>query len=81
MKNSIILLEEYKRNLTNKKELDNGRITVEDLSLEELDGVSSLYISEIKNINREIEQRKNNIERLKQENSYLRRLVNDGDNQ
>ena len=81
MKNSIILLEEYKRNLTNKKELDNGRITVEDLSLEELDGVSSLYISEIKNINREIEQRKNNIERLKQENSYLRRLVKDGDNQ
>ena len=81
MKNSIILLEEYKRNLTNKKNLDNGIVSLEDLSLEELDGVSSLYISEIKNINREIEQRKNNIERLKQENSYLRKLVKDSDNQ
>ena len=81
MKHSIILLEEYKRNLTNKKNLDNGTISLEDLSLEELDGVSSLYISEIKNINKEIEQRKNNIERLKQENSYLRKLVKDGDNQ
>ena len=80
MKNSVILLEEYKRNLTNKKRLDNGTITVEDLSLEELDGVSSLYTSEIKNITREIEQTKNNIERLKQENSYLRKLVKDGDN-
>ena len=80
MKNSVILLEEYKRNLTNKKDLDNGTITVEDLSLEELEGVSGLYISEIKNINREIEQRKNNIERLKQENSHLRKLIKDGDN-
>lgn len=80
MKNSVILLEEYKRNLTNKKDLDNGNITAEDLSLEELDGISSLYISEIKNINREIEQRKNNIERLKQENSHLRKLIKDGDN-
>lgn len=80
MRNSIIVLEEYKRNLTNKKNLDNGTISLEDLSLEELDGVSSLYISEIKNINREIEQRKNNIERLQQENNHLRKLVKDGDN-
>ncbi len=81
MENSIlILLEEYKRHLANKKNLDNGTISLEDLSLEELDGVSSLYISEIKKINREIEQKKDNIERLKQENSYLRKLVRDGDN-
>ena len=80
MKNIVILFEEHKRNLTNKKNLDNGNINVEDLSLEELDGVTSLYTSEIKNITREIEQTKNNIERLKQENSYLRKLVKDGDN-
>ena len=81
MKHSIIFLEEYIRNLTKKKNLDNGTISLADLSLEELDGVSSLYISEIKNINKEIEQRKNNIERLKQENSYLRKLVKGSDNQ
>ena len=80
MKNNVILLEEYKRNLTNKKKLDNGSITVEDLSLEELDGVSSLYVSEIKNLTREIEQTKKDIEILHQENSYLRKLVKDGDN-
>lgn len=80
MKNSIIYLEEYKRNLTNKKELDSGNITLEDLSLEELEGVSNLYISEIKSIQRAIEQKKNNIERLKQENSHLRKLIKDGDN-
>ena len=80
MKNSIIYLEEYKRNLTNKKELDSGNITLEDLSLEELEGVSNLYISEIKSIQRAIEQKKNNIERLKQENEYLKKLIRNGDN-
>ena len=63
MKNSIIYLEEYKKDLTNKKGLDSGNISLEDLSLEELEGVSSLYISELKSIQREIEQKKNNIER------------------
>ena len=80
MKNSIIYLEEYKRDLANKKELDSGNITLEDLSLEELEGVSNLYMSEIKSIERAIEQKKNNIERLKQENGHLRKLIKDGDN-
>lgn len=80
MKNDIILLEKYKKNLINKRKLDNGTISVENLSLEELDGVNSLYINEIKNINKEIKQRKNNIEKLKQENSYLRKLNKGGDN-
>lgn len=77
MKNNVILLEEYKRNLINKKNLDNGTVSLEDLSFEELDGVVDLYISEIKNINKEIEQRKNNIERLKLENSYLKKIKGD----
>ena len=80
MKNSIIYLEEYKRDLTNKKELDNGNITLEDLSLEELEGISILYKNEIKSIQNAIEQKKTNIERLKQENSHLRKLIKDGDN-
>lgn len=78
MKNSVIFLEEYKKNLTNKKKLDNGTITVEDLSLEELDGVSSLYISEIKNITRDIEKTKKDIEILEKENDYLRKLIKVG---
>ena len=51
MKNNVILLEEYKRNLINKKNLDNGTVSLEDLSFEELDGIIDLYISEIRNIN------------------------------
>ena len=80
MKNSIIYLEEYKRDLTNKKELDSGNITLEDLSLEELEGISILYKNEIKSIQSAIEQKKTNIEKLKKENEYLRKLVKDGDN-
>jgi len=80
MKNSIIHLEEYKRDLTNKKELDSGNITLEDLSLEELEGVSTLYKHEIKSIQSAIEQKKTNIEKLKKENEYLKKLIRNGDN-
>ena len=80
MKKSIIYLEDYKRDLINKKELDSGDITLEDLSLEELDGVSGLYVREIKSMQEEIEQRKNNIKKLQQENNSLRNLIKDGDN-
>ena len=94
MKDTILVLEEYKRDIKNKNDLDNGNISLEELSLEELDGVSNLYMREIKiinreiekanreldMINREIEQRTKNIERLKQENSYLKKLIRNGDN-
>jgi len=80
MKDTIKVLEEYKRNIKNKNDLDNGTITLEELSLEELDGVSNLYMKEITRINREIEKRNKNIERLKQENSYLKKLIRNGDN-
>lgn len=93
MKDIIIVLEEYKRNIKNKQDLDNGTITLEELSLDELEGVSDLYKKEIISINREIEQtnreiertnreieRKNhNIEKLKQQNMYLRKLIRNGD--
>ena len=80
MKDTILVLEEYKRDIKNKNDLDNGTITLDELSLEELDGVSNLYMREITIINREIEQRTKNIERLKQENSYLKKLIRNGDN-
>ena len=89
MKDTILVLEEYKRDIKNKNDLDNGNISLEELSLEELDGVSNLYMKEITTINREIEkanreldminkeieQRTKNIERLKQENSYLKKHI------
>ena len=80
MKDTILVLEEYKKDIKNKNDLDNGNISLEELSLEELDGVSNLYMREITTINREIEQRTKNIERLKQENSYLKKLIRNGDN-
>ena len=81
MKDTIIVLEEYKRNIKNKQDLDNGTITLEELSLEELEGVSDLYKKEIISINREIERKTHNIEKLKQQNMYLRKLIRNGDNQ
>lgn len=81
MKDTIIVLEEYKRNIKNKQDLDNGTITLEELSLEELEGVSDLYKKEIISINREIERKNHNIEKLKKENMYLRKLIRNGDNQ
>ena len=80
MKDTIIVLEEYKRNIKNKQDLDNGTITLEELSLEELEGVSDLYKKEIISINREIERKTHNIEKLKQQNMYLRKLIRNGDN-
>ena len=79
MKDTIIVLEEYKRNIKNKQDLDNGTITLEELSLEELEGVSDLYKKEIISINREIERKNHNIEKLKKENMYLRKLIRNGD--
>lgn len=80
MKDTILVLEKYKRDIKNKNDLDNGTISLEELSLDELDGVSNLYMKEITKINREIEQRTKNIERLKKENSYLKKLIRNGDN-
>ena len=42
MNDKIIELEEYKNIITNKKNLDNGTTTVDDLSLEELEDVGNL---------------------------------------
>ena len=48
MDNKIIELEQYKRDIQNKNNLDNKSITLDELSIEELDGVSKLYRDEIK---------------------------------
>ena len=75
MNNKIIELEKYKTNLQNKKELDNGNITLDELSIEELDGVSKLYKDEIKYYTEDIKLRLTNIERLEKENKRLKKLL------
>ena len=75
MNNKIIDLEKYKTNLQNKKELDNGNITLDELSIEELDGVSKLYKDEIKYYTEDIKLRLTNIERLEKENKRLKKLL------
>ena len=47
MNEKIIELEEYKNLIENKKGLDNGVKTVDDLSLEELEDVNKLYTGEV----------------------------------
>ena len=79
MDSRIIKLEEYKRDIQNKNNLDNGSITLDELSVEELDGVSKLYKSEIKKLTEDISIRIKNIERLKQENKKLRRMLGRGE--
>ncbi len=59
----------------NKRDLDAGKITLDELSLEELDSVEELYTKEINQIIREIERKAANIESLRAENEYLRKLL------
>lgn len=80
MNDSIVRLEEYQRDLENKKALDNKDITVYDLSVEELEGVSQLYNKELKEIYSEIKVRSDNVKRLEQENIRLRKLIKGGSN-
>lgn len=80
MNDSIVRLEEYQRDLENKKALDNKDITVYDLSVEELEGVSQLYNKELKEIYSEIKVRSDNVKRLEQENIRLRKLIKGGNN-
>lgn len=66
MKNDkIIDLIQYKQTLENKRDLDNKTKTLDDLSLEEIEDVSQLYIKEIQQINKEIILLKKENEMLK----------------
>lgn len=75
MDNKIVELEKYKINIQNKNNLDNKSITLDELSIEELDGVSKLYRDEIKYLTEDIKKRVDNIERLKQENKKLKKIL------
>ena len=61
MDSKIEDLMEYKQTIENKRDLDLDKISVDDLTLEELENVAELYKKEIQQINR-------NIAMLEQEN-------------
>ena len=65
MNDKIIDLMQYKQTLENKRDLDNETKTLDDLSLEEIEDVSQLYIKEIQQINKEIILLKKENEMLK----------------
>ena len=68
MNNKVIELEEYKNMISNKKNLDNRTISLDDLSLEEIEDVNKLYRGEISKLSQEV-----NI--LEAENKRLKRLL------
>ena len=68
MNDKIIELEEYKNIITNKKNLDNGTTTVDDLSLEELEDVGNLYKREVAILQRDIDI-------LEEKNKELKKLL------
>ena len=68
MNEKIVELEEYKNLLENKNGLDNGTKNIDDLSLEELEGVNELYIQEVSLLAQEVQ-------RLEEENKRLRRIL------
>lgn len=68
MNDKVIELEEYKNMISNKKNLDNRTISLDDLSLEEIEDVNKLYRGEISKLSQEV-----NI--LEAENKRLKRLL------
>ena len=68
MNDKIIELEEYKNLIENKSGLDNGTKNIDDLSLEELEGVNKLYKDEVSKLAQEVEI-------LEEENKRLRNLL------
>ena len=68
MDDKIIELEEYRDTINNKTGLDNGTISLDELSLEEIEDVGVLYRSEVSKLAEEVQM-------LEEENQRLRRLL------
>lgn len=68
MNDKIIELKEYKNTINNKKNLDNGAITLDELSLEEIEDIDKLYKSEVSKLSQEVQV-------LEEENIKLKRLL------
>lgn len=68
MNDKIVELEEYKNMINNKNDLDNGTVSLDELSLEEIEDVSKLYGSEVSKLSQEVKI-------LEEENIKLKRLL------
>lgn len=68
MNDKIVELEEYKTMINNKKNLDNKTISLDELSLEELEDLNKLYRGEVSNLLQEVKV-------LEEENIKLKRLL------
>ena len=68
MNDKIVELEEYKNMINNKNDLDNGNVSLDELSLEEIEDVSKLYGSEVSKLSQEVKI-------LEEENIKLKRLL------
>lgn len=79
MDKRIIELEKYKRDIENKKDIDNNNITLEELSIDELEGITKLYKDEIKYLSEDIKKRVKNISILEKNNKMLRKMLGKGD--
>ena len=79
MDKRIIELEKYKRDIENKKDIDNNNITLEELSIDELEGITKLYKDEIKYLSEDIKARVKNIAILEKNNKILRKMLGKGD--
>ena len=66
MNDKIVKLEEYKNMIKNKNDLDNKAISLDDLSLEEMEDVNKLYKSEVSKLSQEVKA-------LEEENVKLKR--------
>lgn len=65
MNNTIIDLEEYKRLLELKNKLDNNEITSDNIELDDLDKINKIYVYEINDLAKQIEELKKENMRLK----------------
>ena len=68
MHDEIVDFEEYKKLFNIKNELKEGKISIDELSLEELEDVNKLYQIEI-------EERVKHINNLKDENEKLKQRI------
>jgi hypothetical protein len=68
MDDKIIELEEYRDTINNKTGLDNGTISLDELSLEEIEDVGVLYRNEVSKLSEEVQM-------LEEENQRLSRLL------